>query len=502
MIFHLLIVDDETPIRKGLTQVINWEAIDCIIDDTASDGLEAIEKMKKYNIDIIITDIRMPEADGLVLAKYVMENYPDIKVIILSGYADFKYAQTAIQYNVSDFLLKPISIEQVVNAVQNAQKEIIANRQKNSFQKSDIAFMKDQLLQELTDTAVTESLKSRLDSYGILLDSYYIAAFQLIPSNENIPSLKEIMIKQKSDNYCYRYNSLIISVYFCREEKGEIPESILQNCREITSIITSLYGQEISIGISRHHNSPDEYSVAVFESIHALTLNFYSPDSIAAYGEHPSPADDTLSAEETLALYELETAMINLDFDNVTLIANSIFNKLKSSFAKSTDAKNICTQIYYIGCRILLKKGVPTPDSSVIKQIKHSNDIFELEKIVRSFLVFLSRTLPGSRNDYNRIVTNSIRYINQNIASPLTLEILAGHVHANPSYLSRTFKKETGHSITEYINMQRVDRAKELLLDKSILTYEIAEKVGFNDPAYFSSIFKKYTGKSPKEYKG
>ena len=166
MIFHLMIVDDETTIRKGLTQVVNWEAIDCIIQDTASDGLEAIEKLKENPVDIIITDIRMPESDGLDLAKYVMEHYPEIKVIILTGYADFEYAKTAIKYNVSDFLLKPISIEQVVASVQSAQKKIIASRQKNTAKKSDVAFMIDQLLQELTDASCSDTLAARLKEYN------------------------------------------------------------------------------------------------------------------------------------------------------------------------------------------------------------------------------------------------------------------------------------------------------------------------------------------------
>ena len=193
MIFHLMIVDDETTIRKGLTQVVNWEAIDCIIQDTASDGLEAIEKLKENPVDIIITDIRMPESDGLDLAKYVMEHYPEIKVIILTGYADFEYAKHAIKYNVSDFLLKPISIEQVVASVQSAQKKIIASRQKNTAKKSDVAFMIDQLLQELTDASCSDTLAARLKEYNISLESYYVAAFQFIPYAGNISALKEII---------------------------------------------------------------------------------------------------------------------------------------------------------------------------------------------------------------------------------------------------------------------------------------------------------------------
>lgn len=107
MIFKLLVVDDESTMRKGIANFMNWESIDCEVIGTASDGLEAIEFIKTNPVDIILTDIKMPIADGLEVAKFIYENYSDIKVILLTGYADFEYAKTAIRYNVSAFILKP-----------------------------------------------------------------------------------------------------------------------------------------------------------------------------------------------------------------------------------------------------------------------------------------------------------------------------------------------------------------------------------------------------------
>ena len=107
MTFKLLIVDDESTMRKGIAEFMNWNTIDCEVAGTASDGLEAIAFLKKHEADIIITDIRMPEADGLEVAKYVFENCPEKKVILLTGYADFEYAKTAIRYKESALILKP-----------------------------------------------------------------------------------------------------------------------------------------------------------------------------------------------------------------------------------------------------------------------------------------------------------------------------------------------------------------------------------------------------------
>lgn len=101
MTFKLLIVDDETTVRKGLTNFMNWSSIECEVIGNASDGGEAIEFLKKNPVDIVITDIKMPDTDGLEVARYVYKNCPDTRVIILTGYAEFEYAQTAISYNVN-----------------------------------------------------------------------------------------------------------------------------------------------------------------------------------------------------------------------------------------------------------------------------------------------------------------------------------------------------------------------------------------------------------------
>ena len=106
MIFNLLIVDDEAPIRKGLSEYIKWD-----------NGEDAITKINENDINIVLTDVKMPLLDGIGLAKYIHENRPDIAVIILSGYSEFEYARSAIQYHVSQYLLKPASKDQVIAAV-------------------------------------------------------------------------------------------------------------------------------------------------------------------------------------------------------------------------------------------------------------------------------------------------------------------------------------------------------------------------------------------------
>lgn len=161
MSFNLLIVDDEAPIRKGLSEHIKWEDYDCKVVATANNGEDAIAKINENVINIILTDVKMPLLDGIGLAKYIYENHPDVAVIILSGYSEFEYARSAIQYHVSQYLLKPASKDQIITAVKEVCEKIVTSKSNTQIKESELAFLKDQLFQQLTDSNIIDENKQK-----------------------------------------------------------------------------------------------------------------------------------------------------------------------------------------------------------------------------------------------------------------------------------------------------------------------------------------------------
>lgn len=501
MTFKILIVDDEALMRKGISHFINWESIDCEIVGTAENGLIAINFIKNNPVNIIITDIKMPAADGLDIAQFVHENCPEIKVILLTGYADFEYAKTAIKYNVSSFILKPTNKKTLLDAVQDAQEQIITSKTYASITKEELAFLKDQLLQEMTISTYNSSFEQRLQKLEITLNYYFAVAFQLVPLGSDLASLKKIIIDEKKNAYCYRYNNLIITIYFLQKPAVRVPEKILENCSEITTITQTLDSRQITIGISSCHKGAAEFQSAVSEAIHALTLNFYSEKNIALFTDCGKTSEYDLTAENSLDLFHFENHLNSWAFDEAEATLHTIFSKLKSNFVHSMEAKNICSQIYYICYRVLAKKEAPLPPSGYLSSINTASDIFTLEDTIQKLMDYTKEQFAGATTVQNKLIENTIKYINDHLSSLLSLEAIAEHLHISPSHLSRTFKKMYGESITEYVNKARIERAKEYLLQTDLLTYEIANLTGYNDATYFSSIFKKYTGFSPTEYR-
>lgn len=508
MIFHLLIVDDEPTIRKGLSNFIKWDTLDSIVDAAACDGAEAMELIRQKQPDIVITDIRMPLVDGIALSKFIYEEYPQIKVILLTGYADFQYAQAAIRYAVSDFLLKPTSKDKLIEAVKKAQAAIADFRNQTIIQKEDFTYLQEQYLAEITSAPKANAeLLERSLNYKIELSRFYAIAFQIhTPLNQrneyDSSGLKSILSQQPATCYVYGYESrLVIWLYRTEQtDKGSL-RALRNTCEELFSSMQSLYDIRLNAGISLPHNGLEELSAAVIEAIGALNMNFYNDSSISSFETRVEREYFDTESEFTMELYHFENMMKEWAFEDARKWIHILFSKLRVNLTRSFDVKNVCAQIYYICSRILIKKNLIPPSPAMIEQIQSCTALSQLEEHILQLFDRVTDMLTHKGMVLSPLVEKAMIYIHSHLDETLSLEIIADHVHVNPTHLSRTFKKDCGENITEFINKVRIEKAQELLSFSNTLAYEVAEKVGFNDPAYFSAIFKKYTGLSPKEFK-
>lgn len=204
MSYQLLIVDDEVLIRKALSQYIDWESLNCVVHATASNGKEAIKIIEENKIDIVITDVKMPLIDGIELSRYICKNHPNITSVILSGYAEFEYAQSAIQYHVSQYLLKPISKEKIMSCIKDIVKqkntELLADDSMNTaetapkysiFIKQAINYIDEHLTDDMTLETIAESVHSNA--------SYLSRIFKKEVGTSVITYITDLRIKKAKD---------------------------------------------------------------------------------------------------------------------------------------------------------------------------------------------------------------------------------------------------------------------------------------------------------------
>lgn len=532
--YRVMIVDDEPIIRKGLKSFIKWEELECEVVYEAVDGIDARDNLDNSRPDIVIADIKMPELNGLELAQYIRENHPLIKVIILTGYSDFYFAQSAIKYDVVDFVLKPTSTEKILEGLSKA-KELLKqqNEDRLKFQALEskvnysIAELREKLINDIINEVITDpyTLEMKIKELDIGLENYImllyeIDTYKVTEDNATAGDQNKLTLTLKNllplafKNYRH-YNTFIGSRLICSIISFEQDaycgciKELLPVCEEILEMVENFINIKISIGISSMHNRLPDMPKAYDEALKALSDKFYNGNSIFIYQKS---FDRELSAGAPGLNH-------NIDIDHIigfihsgnqadAIDAMNKFLEKQSTYKQPIGIiKNLCILICSLCYKLMMNYSIyvemsasDIPDD-IYRQIFESISINQLSEILAKVIKFTVLQLEKDRKLDNYIISKVKNYMQDNYSSNINLQSIANHVHVNSSYLSRLFHQKTGETITKTLTGIRIEKAAELLKNPEIKSYEVAARVGFDDPSYFAQAFKKHTGLSPKEYK-
>lgn len=530
--YNVMIVDDEVVIRKGLICFIDWKALDCEVTCEAGDGIEAIERLAANEIDIVVTDIRMAGMDGIELSKFVHENFPHIKVIILTAFADFTYAQSAIKYQAVDFVVKTNPSEKIPDAINKAkqllvkekdherkliQLENIVNNSKNEIREK---FLKDVVHGIIVEETI---LLDRTAELAIKLDYYFVINIEIHDAmdlkegarnasedfHKFIDSIQQFLTFAFEADPHYTVvlnkNSLLAIVSFPAYNTPEYTRTILTTCNEILSMAKKFMRFSINIGISSMHKDVLTLSLAYVESCQAMQASFYNEKHVSVY----MPESGQVSALESRpynVAQQINECLQEGHYDTAIQRLNQLMEKYRSFKEPIENIKVVCLLIGSYSYRLLearqpIASDLKYDEPSLYKQIHGSKSIQSLFHIIEKLIIDISNALSISDRRHNYIVIETQKFIRENFNRNLTLQIIADYIHVNSSYLSRLYRRETGESIVDAINKYRIEIAKKLLKDTSKKVFEVASAVGIDTPAYFTHVFTKYTGISPTEYK-
>lgn len=517
--YDILLVDNEPVILKGLTRSIDWGSADCRVSATARDGREAVNLMLKQHFDIVISDIRMPEMDGLELSEWICINMPSVKVIILTGYPDFDYAKRAIDFRVVDFVLKPTNEEYLFTALDKA-KRIIAdeNEQKqvrktleNETEKS-LQLKRSLLLNDLVynPKILSSKVLQQINDLGIDLSAFYVMRVgvykkpELADYSESVVQAQEVLSRNfgscwhldfvlKGDRFFY---AILSGAAEC------LPEDLCKNAVEQVSKHTDFF---ITVGISRLHTDPLQMQTAVHEADNAQMFAEYNEQvavmNIARVPELTEEASKYISDELRL----LESAIEHQSRTYVEKSCKKLFQYIRVQHIPFSSVQKLSAIIWSYCNGLLLDHNYldATSDADMVltDQLSFDDSIDETEKQINARIAYVLNCMEDSPANIDSIVHTVKNYIDQNYRMELSLELLASRVHLSASYLSRLFKNEVGQNLSAYIQNVRIENAKVLLRSTMMKTYEVAEAVGIGDPVYFSKMFKKATGVKPKDFR-
>lgn len=520
--FRVLVVDDEEMIRQGFVRFVDWAALDCTVVAQAENGLAAREYLENHPVDILITDIRMPELDGIQLAKYAAENLPYTRVIILTAYADFSYAQTAIQYGVVDFVLKTNALSRIARPVEKAKQQILQMREKEE-QLQQLATQVNQKQDALFEKVICDALADMAEfssCQGLYQDApvfreYHLLLFKLyLPAQHQddpaqyrrvLRSLRELLGLAFPENgsraVLVKPRQLVVLV-----PAGPSLAALSASCKNVLTAMQNFTSATLNIGISCRHTGISELSMAYREAMEA-SLAASDHNNINLYSARRSAeavSDSGMLAEADEMINSILMHCRHCDEKQAQESLASLFGFYKNRRLALEQIRTSCSILCSLCLRLLMSSQssrMPDDNGSWFTRIHEAGLISELQEIMKSFLSDTIHAL-GSRFQYsNPLIQEIDRYLRQNYTQNVTLPMLAEAVHANGSYLSRIYKKETGCSVIDTLNQLRIEHAKELLKNPSNRIFEVAIAVGIDNPTYFTHVFTKHTGISPAKYR-
>lgn len=526
---NVLLVDDDYYVVAALQKRIDWAALNIETVYTANNVAQAREIVENYSVQILISDIEMPQGSGLSLLAWIRENHYPIQTILLTNYADFNYAQKAIELQSFEYFLKPIEFDKLMLIIQKAI--VRANEQQHNekaiqegyyWQKNQSKNL-EHFWRRIVSVSTSSPIKPSFLTHAIqeqnlsyqMDDTLQPLLFNVFPYNGTMGKEEKDLFDFALLNVLYElfqhpgfgiesileikdYQWIAILKWNGAPDTGTLEEicaSLIQKtnpylkCDVCCNI--GLHGQLNEIGTVLKNLLRMDEEITRSRN-HTFTVEMYQKQCKAVYLPPNLAHLEELLTQNKLAAFLEEVSRYLLGL----LVNRTVDTSILSLFRLDI------VQLVY---SFLKMKGIQVHKLYSGK----ANDRLQLQSLtsiedMQEYLEYLVNTAMKYRDltaQPQSVAEEIKQYIHTHYGDELTRNDLAEIVYLNPDYLARLFKKETGIALGSYVIQVRIAAAKQLLETTRLSVYTIASKVGYTNYSYFSKLFKQEVGLSPNEYK-
>ncbi|MCX4297576.1 MAG: response regulator [Lachnospiraceae bacterium] len=533
----VFLVEDESIVREGLKKNIPWQEYGYQFTGEASDGEMALPMIRKIRPDVLITDIKMPFMDGLALSQIVTQEIPEIKIVIISGYDEFEYAQQAIRVGVEQYLLKPITKGTLRKVLLEIREKIESEQEQKNYLETFQNEMKEYenyarrsflekvfsgvfSVQQIYEEAAKISLNLDGPCYNLILLNLQVKRQNpeyIMQEPEGMSEVREALFRfflRFPQYLIFQWNVSLYGVLIKgeTEQMEALKEQCIHNIEKICS------QQEISL----------EWCVAVGNPVERLSLLpecYAKVNHILAHRFFNSQrhiltekdVEELLPGKDLKSFASVDSAKVNPDIiqgflregkqaeikDFVDGYLAGVKEALESRLFRDYLLLNIrFTTINYMQIfGVCQQDFLPEDDDRKVHDASASGgniDVYMLELLERA----LTLRDRESENQGKRALKKGLKYIEENFSDEsLSLNSVAGAIGVSGNYFSSIFSQEMQMTFIEFVTKKRMEKAKKLLIQTQLHSNEIAGKVGYKDPHYFSFVFKKTVGCTPREYR-
>lgn len=525
---RLCVIDDIKAVVNGIARQIPWETHGIRVVGTASNGEQGLDLIRRTEPHIVLTDIRMPRMNGLEMTRLILNEHPDTRIVFLSGYPDFEYAQEAVRLGAFDYIVKPFTPQKIIDVVLKAKAAVLEelgqqarlNDMERKLRES-LPYLRQEYFQLLLQFPTTPELAARRWAFlGIPLESrrFIVMLVEIdgfagemlsLPVQEvelirfALQNILEETIASRTKGVLFR-DPLNRFVAVFNPPAATTAEALAELCLDHASRYAK---RTISVGLGLEVEHIHEISFSYAQALEALSNTFYTGgNSVYSYrkADAPPPGVQRYSTEQEKELFY---CLRSGNARKAEELLDELFSQTSAASALPPDTvKAMNYELAVLISRTFAEKLSPAemePLEEKLQAIRKqpSLTLTDLQRRMKELCRSGCEQVQRQQNEEaGQVVQRVMDYIREHLSENLTVSDYARLVYLSGSYFANLFKKVTGMTVGQFVTAERMERAKTLLLE-GMQVQEIAQSLGYEDRPYFSELFKKHTAMTPSEFK-
>lgn len=525
--YKVILVDDEAEVIDIMEAKIRWSELGFEVVGSAKNGVKALELVEKLQPDVVLTDIRMPYMDGLELSRKLNQDYPNIYIILCTGFDEFEYAKEAVHLDIKEYLLKPISAaelsESLMRLKENLDKEreekLNVRKLENYFQES-LPALQSNLFISLMEGRVSEEDYARFSAaYQVNMKGPLFCCIVFHTSENHVPEemnplllsmsvereiRQRLVEKWHCKEFLYLGNTVLIMEMGSEEQMVPITDECDRFCRWAYRVM----GAVVTAGIGTVCDNLFNINLSYEGAREAVSYRvLYGTQRAINIREIVPKEQATLSLLEEGRMHDLFRA---IRVGNPEKIEEAVQKEIQKIHKHAVTigqyhlaAMETVSNFYKFCANNSLDFNEIAGNVPNLYEKVPQMDESSLTSWMNEMARMISEELKTARNSTShRLVTEAQLLVREKyMDASISLDVVCSILGVSNSYFSSVFKKETGKSFISYLTDYRMDIAEELILSGETKSYKVAEKVGYLDANYFSYVFKKRFGVSPSKYR-
>ncbi|QSF43134.1 response regulator [Paenibacillus tianjinensis] len=542
--YKLILAEDEEDVREGIIAQIDWAKYGFEVVDSAENGREATEAIDRLLPDVVVTDIQMPFMNGLQLAEWIRSRHPNTKIIILTGYDEFEYAQKAIKLQIDEYILKPFSSQELIDVLLKVKATIeaeIADKENvyvlSEHYRKSLPVLREQFLSSLVSRRLPlQEITDKSAEYGINLDGKqfqasvisidYIRAGQ----SREAAAGRPVSLRDTGDHNLQLFAILNIAEEICQKhgtgrvfihrdevvllsvskepDETEITGHTFAILEEIRQNVQHFLKLTVTAGAGTVCQSASMLFNSFSDAMQALDYRLILGNNRVIWIEDVESRSNQMLVFDELTRQSLIRTIKLGTVQELKEVMDELFGGLDTAHVSTQDYQIFLLEIITSILRVAKESGSETanfivPNMATLTDMNKFNNMGEAKQwIINVCTGLMDSIASGRQSSYKQLIDQAKEYIRSHYEeSDISIGRVCQHLHISTGYFSSIFKKEMKMTFVSYLLQIRLEAAKELLRSTELKAFEIAEKIGFADPNYFSFCFRKKYGQSPKEYK-